>query len=67
MQTASETIVLSKPKSDKPSQRLVKRTALSTFRALRAIGHQTQKVPGVFAQVGADIQSAWQESAKHNL
>ena len=54
------------PLSTTPSQRLVKRAALSTFRALRAIGHQSQKVPGLLAQAGADIQCAWQESAKHN-
>lgn len=66
MQTASATIDLSSPKSDTASQRLVKRAALSTFRTLRLMGHQAHKVPGVLAQAGADIQSAWKESAKHN-
>lgn len=62
MKTTAQTI----PLSETASQRLVKRAALSTFRALRTIGHQAQKVPGALAQAGADIQSAWQESARSN-
>ncbi len=62
MKSATQTISLSKT----PSQRLVKRAALSTFRALRVLAHQSQKVPGVLAQAGADIQTAWQESARSN-
>ena len=49
--------------SSEPSQRLVKRLALATFRTLRAASTQASKVPGVLAQAGADIKCAWQESA----
>jgi hypothetical protein len=62
MKTATQTI----PLSNITSERLVKRAALSTFRALRAIGNQSKKVPALIAQAGTDIQSAWQESARQN-
>jgi hypothetical protein len=46
-----------------PTERLVKRGALSTFRLLRAAAAQATKVPGALAQASADVRSAWQESA----
>ena len=62
MKIHTQPIQLSAPSSE----RTVKRLALGTFRAFRALSNQAQKVPGVLAQAGADIQSAWQDSARPN-
>ena len=48
-------------------ERLVKRGALVTFRALRAVLEQARKAPGFLAQASADVRDAWQESARPNV
>lgn len=42
---------------------VVKRGALTVFRALRAAAQQARTVPVLFAQASADIHAAWEESA----
>lgn len=48
----------------RPPRRLVKRTALTTFKLMRLAAAQATKVPGALAQAAADVREAWQESAK---
>ena len=45
------------------SERLVKRTALIAFRALRTLAAQVQKAPVLVQQVSVDLRQAWEESA----
>jgi hypothetical protein len=52
---------------DKPAQRVVKRSALLAFTALRGLAKQSSKVPGLLAQASKDIKEAWQESARPNV
>ena len=53
--------------SPPPAERLVKRGALLAFRALRAVTERAKQAPGILAQAGADVRTAWQESARPNV
>ncbi len=64
MNIKTQAIQLSNPSS---GERLVKRSALMAFRALRAITEQAKKAPGILAQASADVRDAWQETARPNV
>lgn len=46
--------------------RLIKRSALLAFKAIRSLGNQARKAPKALAQATTDIREAWQESAAPN-
>lgn len=48
-------------------ERIVKRTALVTFRLLRTVAEHAKKAPGIMAQASTDIREAWAESARPNV
>jgi hypothetical protein len=54
------------PATVQHSERLVKRSALTAFRLLRAACAQASTVPGILAQASADVREAWQESSRPN-
>lgn len=63
MKTRTPPVALSVPQ---PADRLVKRSALVAFKAIRAIAGRASEVPGVLSQAGRDVRLAWQESARPN-
>ena len=54
------------PAAQQSSESIVKRSALSAFRLLRAAIGQASTVPGMLAQASADVRDAWQESSRPN-
>ncbi len=45
--------------SNQSTDSLVKRGALLTFRAVRAIASQAKEAPGILSQAASDVKSAW--------
>ena len=51
------------PVTVKAEESVVKRSALSTFRLVRAAVAQARTVPAFVAQAASDVRQAWGESA----
>jgi hypothetical protein len=47
-------------------ERIVKRSALATFRAIRYLADQAKKAPSVLQQAASDVRHAWEESSRPN-
>ena len=47
-------------------QSLVKRSALSVFRVVRAAVTHSKEVPGILQRAAEDVRSAWEESSRPN-
>jgi hypothetical protein len=63
MKVATQAVPLSNPTSE---ERLVKRSALFTFRAVRYLTAQARKAPGILQQAADDVRQAWEESSRPN-
>lgn len=59
--------VLPIPLDTQPAERIVKRSALMAFTALRALAANSSRVPSLLHQATQDIKDAWRESARPNV
>ena len=49
-----------------PTERLVKRGALSLFLAVRSAVAYSKELPAILGQAATDIREAWEESSRPN-
>jgi hypothetical protein len=49
-----------------PTERLVKRGALTFFRVVRSVVDHSKEVPGLLEQAAHDVRQAWEESSRPN-